>query len=76
MSKWIKVEDGLPEDGVQVLFYHHFVVKGFYSSRYHGRGYFETAWLDDADFTGEGVRYKQHFDVTHWQPLPEKPEDE
>ena len=67
-SKWISVEDRLPEIGARVL------LCGKYENQaiiaYCATGYFD------------GITYREHWgadingtaEVTHWQTLPEPPE--
>ena len=56
--KWIKVTDRLPEDET-VLF--------CTDMGYISQGYYDVAWVET--FIGS-----EYTNVTHWMPLPEKPE--
>jgi hypothetical protein len=69
MSKWISVEDELPEirQLVQVADNLKQVTEGYFSVDYLGAKYWHTA------------KQKYYFDIgikriTHWQPKPEPPE--
>lgn len=60
MSEWIKVEDRLPES------------EGSYLCCFRETGVIQVIY-DDA-----GERYGKHFmpfNISHWMPLPEPPED-
>ena len=69
-SKWISVEDRLPEIGARVL------LCGKYENQaiiaYCATGYFDS------------ITYREHWgadinsvaEVTHWQPLPEPPAEQ
>jgi hypothetical protein len=64
MSAWISVEERLPDDGDSVLIF-------------HKSGDMFTAWYrtwneDWCDYNGFLVGEDE---VTHWQPLPEPPEE-
>ena len=68
MGEWIRVEDRLPEDGVQVLIYskllrHDGLVEIVSPRRaiYHGDGH----WTSLVSFD---------YKPTHWMPLPDPPE--
>lgn len=66
--EWIRVEDRLPNEGQEVLFFNERIynMKGEpYSSDvhcgFHFKGYFKT-WLS-----------QDKMKATHWMPLPNKP---
>ena len=61
VSKWISVDEALPEDCTEVLIYDKEcgIIMGWYNEKYK---------LWSADFVCELET------VTHWQPLPEPPE--
>lgn len=67
-SKWISVEDRLPEENQRVILYIPRVMEG---------GNVRTGWLEPIKmwFTDGRDRlfYKQ---VTHWMPMPEPPENQ
>lgn len=64
-SRWISVEEALPEPETCVL-----VFSGFDGARYQCTGFLSDGkWLYDHDDT-EIPR------VTHWMPLPEPPKEE
>jgi len=61
MSKWISVEDRLPEQIVAVLLVVYGNIRiGFYDGQYYRYG---------------EVKYLKH-EVTHWTPLPKPPKEE
>lgn len=65
MSKWISVNDRLPDDGQVVLFHERggVIYCAEYSVVVDGH-----AWcIDHYDFEAN--------DVTHWMPLPDPPEE-
>ena len=73
MDKWIKIEDRKPPNDVYVLV-------SIYDGRPKVQMYFiricsrfNDAWVDDHD--GEIISSK-YGRVTHWMPLPDKPEKE
>lgn len=65
VSKWISCKEKMPEDGISVLIcsYRGTVHKATYDS---DMGYF---YIADSD-----LHYNE-LDVTHWQPLPEPPNE-
>ena len=62
MSKWINVKDGLPEAGDRCLAYSE-EGRVVITECPPGAG---DSWVDLYEDSGE---------ITHWMPLPEKPED-
>lgn len=62
MSEWISVKDRLPEKLNKVLVAHHNGITIAY--------YYNNSWV--------GKQGKKHYlsSVTHWMPLPERPEGE
>ena len=60
LMEWIKCSDRLPEKGKKVLMFSDIIWMGFINKRGH--------WVDWHDWN------KPDYPVTHWQPLPEKPE--
>ena len=60
--EWMRVEDKMPEDRKDVLFYdikHEEIELGYLSENL-----WYTAWVETAT---------ELADVTHWMPLPDKP---
>lgn len=79
MSKWISVKDKLPKYEENVLFYvpsasatiirvGYVITEGF---RGEVSDNIEAFWFVDGS---ENTAYARE-DVTHWMPLPERPED-
>jgi hypothetical protein len=73
-SEWISVKDSLPKEGVFVLVFNKdadiFMAKML---RFYPRGIPEVNWF----FVPDNCGCIDIFDtstVTHWMPLPEKPE--
>ena len=65
---WVSVSDRLPEDGEEVLCW---IRNDAYGDSYATVGHYDTIfkmWYLDSE--NAMSRY-----VTHWMPLPEKPED-
>lgn len=65
---WVSVADGLPEDGEEVLCWIHNDAMG---DSYATVGHYDTTfkmWDLDSEYA-----LSRH--VTHWMPIPEKPED-
>lgn len=67
--RWIKVEDKLPPVDIPVLFYAGRIIFGEYTY-YGGRDRDDYRWCEDH------MGYQAVPDVTHWMPLPCRPEDE
>ena len=68
-AEWTKVEDGLPENGVNVLCWYEYFRYGSYNRmfRTYGIGYqYNGNWAGDAAF-GHKAR------VLAWMPLPDPP---
>ena len=64
-SKWISVEDRLPEPGVVVLVYSKLGCTYFsYILRYH---------LEGRPFA---IEYSGGWEITHWMPMPVPPKEE
>lgn len=63
-SKWIRVEDGLPEEGISCL-----VFTDFKEVALAWRGLNMGCWIT---FDGGDA---EPIEVTHWQPMPDGPED-
>ena len=59
MSEWVSVEDRLPDNRQQVIFYRNNISEGYFLGVYK-HGIFHQ---DLIMYTG----------VTHWMPLPQKP---
>ena len=59
--EWISVEDRLPEDTKQVLF--------FWSNRWFELGYYDGNEWHEWWYNGSIC-----LDVTHWMPLPDPPD--
>lgn len=69
MPKWTKVEDGLPENGVNVLCWYEYFRYGSYNRmfRTYGIGYqYNGNWAGDAA-SGHKAR------VLAWMPFPDPP---
>lgn len=64
-SRWISVEERLPEERGEL-------VLAFF--RYQDEDIIDTVMFFDKDTWSAMVGYDEfHAEVTHWQPLPEKP---
>lgn len=64
-GKWISVKDKLPEkEGEYIAFDGESVFGAYYEIDTSG-----TRWTDPVEMYGE-------FEVTHWMPLPEPPNDD
>lgn len=61
-SKWISVEERLPEEGVSVLIY--------------GFGCVDIGWVIDTGWRSEYINDYDEGEITHWMPLPEPPKEE
>jgi hypothetical protein len=70
MSKWISVDDEMPELGQKVLVRipvcKSFEIEG---GEYRGDGKFLGAWCNCRGRSS-------HYQVSHWMPCPEMPEDD
>lgn len=69
---WIKCSDKIPREGQAVLFLGHYTFPHHSDEPYilYGfcnKGGEEIIWKDN-----DGFRYKN---ITHWMPLPEKPNE-
>lgn len=65
---WVSVADGLPEDGEEVLCW---ICNDAMGDRYATVGHYDMTFkMWDLDSENAMSRH-----VTHWMPLPEKPED-
>jgi hypothetical protein len=74
-SEWVRVEDNMPADGVEVLVWSansvSIPVQGYYSVKHGGwKASFEMRQCMNDSFHGDA---KFYFTPTHWQPLPEPP---
>lgn len=69
-SKWISVEERLPEDDVIVLVW--------YASEYgsYGMGFANFAKQFGTDTQGDTFTPKGMKEITHWMPLPQPPREE
>lgn len=63
-NRWIKVEDRLPEPGVNVLALH----------RGYDKSTIKIEWLTFSG--GAWIFDKAYGRVTHWMPLPEPPKED
>jgi hypothetical protein len=73
-SQWISVEDRLPEEGLEVLIFGKVLndiskVLGV-RARFNGDQEWKYTWESD------DIHVYTQDDVTHWQPLPERPKEE
>lgn len=72
-SRWVSVEERLPEDGKKVLIWGPGYMKGCgFGVYYHKDG----DWLgrDNFNLNAETQEYSTRgMNVTHWQPLPQPP---
>lgn len=64
MSDWISVEDRLPEEDEDVL--------GYVIGRNVDAPAVVFYWSEEEGWFSNGAR---DLNVTHWQPLPDAPED-
>lgn len=65
MSKWISVKERLPEEGKEVL---------VYIPKYIQQYFIAFLSLKNSEWSN---RYCANMEeITHWQPLPSRPEDE
>ena len=74
MSEWIKIEDRIPEDFVDVLCW---CVNEFGETYEKGEKYFSLdrwcVWTDGRPPSFATDRF--YGKVTHWMPLPKPPEE-
>ena len=70
-SKWISVEDRLPDDGEYIVHYASgdIVVAAFSQDQMKAHNNINYGWICGE----EGITYED--EVTHWMPLPEPPTD-
>ena len=67
MTSWISVEDRLPEDEQEVLYYRcAYFAYGFYKA--------SGSWIDLTMRDRDGEPHEYYSGVTHWLPLPAPPE--
>jgi hypothetical protein len=70
MSKWIKCSERLPEEGRRVIAYGRAKIIGEYGS---GDPYVGEAYLAHGQWNSYG--FHSLSNVTHWQPLPNAPNE-
>lgn len=65
-QRWIPCSERMPKDGQDVLIWDN-IDKTSFTGHY--------VWCDGWTVDGYDVN-RFHFDITHWMPLPEPPEEE
>lgn len=73
--EWISVEDRLPEDDTNVLVLFNGEIKIGFMTWEHPT--YEETWesykyWDESYHDGQGW---EHWEITHWMPLPEPPKE-
>ena len=74
---WIRCDDRLPERGAMVLFWGS-NLRTLYGTAVIRAGHLcedSEFWRDEATEVGDGLIEYPMASVSHWQPLPEAPED-
>lgn len=70
MNKWIHVEDQLPKDYEDVLFFnksYNVILVGYY---WHEKRKFYMTFTEAEEYFGQTLN-----EVTHWMELPEPPKE-
>ena len=73
MSEWIKCSDKLPPIGETVLCYKGSVFTAWYIEKSCPYEKKRKGW--HIDWAKGSYQFFKDFDVTHWMPLPDKPND-
>jgi len=70
VPQWVSVKERLPEKNIEVLV----ILKGCSTGKIIQRTA-NTVNADDHDWESDGYEIANCWDLTHWMPLPEPPED-